>query len=114
MNEDRDDHGNRYGLPALGDRRWHQDRRNDDRRQGEDRRGRGRTPIAAEDRQGQLVTVRPYAFRSFDERRIAGDRRGRDHRAASDAWADPGFDGGAVILTAAEVRALLAPPEDDD
>lgn len=114
MNETWDDNGGPSGRHSALDRRWQQDRRGDDRRQGEDRRGRGRTPIAPDDRQGQLVTVRPYAFRNFDERRIAGDRRGRDRRTAADLWADPAMDGGTAILTAAEVRALLMPPEEED
>lgn len=111
MSETWDDDGEQRGRHLALDRRWQQDRRSDDRRQGEDRRGRGRTPIAPGDRQGQLVTVRPYAFRNFDERRLAGDRRGRDRRTETDGWHDT--DTGAAILTAAEVRALLMPPDED-
>jgi hypothetical protein len=86
--------------PCSGEQRGPADRRSEwDRRTFPDRRGTSlRTPASPS-------TVRPYAFRSFDDQGRGEDRRlGYDRR-----WDQAGT---VVILTQEELAALLGPTDD--
>lgn len=133
MDDSWDQSGSRSGRNALFSRRNDAgqlqltSRPCEERRQGAERRGAGikSATYPSDDREKKLVAVRPYAFRSFDDRRSHEDRRYRhgrrqedqrlnDWREMAESWREHvDIDCCQAVLTPAEVRALLEPPDDD-
>lgn len=101
-----------------GDRRWEWDRRSfEDRRRPPESKGDGARGLCGSPFETTPDTVRPYAFRSFSDRRRRDDRRtadGPDERVAEGSRrtivSRP--DGRTVELTREEVLTLLHKPEE--